>query len=160
MQSDYPTRLITPDSMLPQTSSYPLRDIQRLYQLAQNCTGKLPLSPLITEPLVFTRAVCKGTKLSEKWFARSGLIHPGGGTYAKRYVTLHPERQEQLQQYMHIKERPLAPRATLLGRLQRMNEETILALLSGSSMFLEQGEMWLRQNDSYLVFPELSLIHI
>lgn len=154
MQSDYPTRLITPDSMLPQTSSYPLRDIQRLYQLAQNCTGKLPLSPLITEPLVFTRAVCKGTKLSEKWFARSGLIHPGGGTYAKRYVTLHPERQEQLQQYMHIKERPLAPRATLLGRLQRMNEETILALLSGSSMFLEQGEMWLRQNDSYLVFPE------
>lgn len=35
-----------------------------------------------------------------------------------------------------------------------MNEETILALLSGSSMFLEQGEMWLRQNDSYLVFPE------
>lgn len=56
MQSDYPTRLITPDSMLPQTSSYPLRDIQRLYQLAQNCTGKLPLSPLITEPLVFTRA--------------------------------------------------------------------------------------------------------
>ncbi|MCG9685034.1 sensor histidine kinase [Vibrio sp. Isolate23] len=154
IQSDYPTRLITPDSMLPQTSSYPLKDIQRLYQLAQNCTGKLPLSPLITEPLVFTRAVCKGTKLSEKWFARSGLIHPGGGTYAKRYVSLHPERQEQLQQYMHIKERPLAPRETLLGRLQRMNEETILALLSGSSMFLEQGEMWLRQNDSYLVFPE------
>ncbi|WP_152431883.1 sensor histidine kinase VxrA [Vibrio aquimaris] len=154
LQSDYPTRLITPNSMLPQTSAYPLRDIQRLYQIAQNCTGKLPLSPLITEPLVFTRAMCKGTKLSQKWFARSGLIHPGGGTYAKRYAELHPEKQEQLQQYMHIKERPLAPRVTLLGRLQRMDEETIMALISGSSMFLEQGELWLRQNDSYLVFPE------
>ncbi|MDN3611664.1 sensor histidine kinase VxrA [Vibrio ostreicida] len=154
IQSDYPTRLITPDSMLPQTSSYPLRDVQRLYQLAQHCTGKLPLSPLITEPLVFTRATCKGTKLSENWFARSGLIHPGGGTYAKRYEALHPEQQQRLQQYMHIRERPLASRSTLLGRLQRMNEETILALLSGSSMFLEQGELWLRKNDSYLVFSE------
>ncbi|MGY5537996.1 sensor histidine kinase VxrA [Vibrio brasiliensis] len=154
LQSDYPTRLLTPESMLPQTATYPLRDVQRLYNLAQNCTGKLPLSPLITEPLVFTRAMCKGTQLSEKWFARSALIHPGGGTYASRYVLGHPDQLENLQQYMHIQERELAPDTTLLGRLQRMNEDAVLALISGSSMFVERNELWLRQNDNYLVFPE------
>jgi signal transduction histidine kinase len=154
LQSDYPTRLLTPESMLPQTSVYPLRDIQRLYALAKKCTGKLPLSPLITEPLVFTRAMCKGNTLSAKWFARSTLIHPGGGTYASRYVAVHPDKQEVLQQYMHIKERPAAPVNSLLGRLQSMNEETMLSLIAGASMFLEQNELWLRQNDSYLVFPE------
>jgi len=153
LQSDYPTRLLTPESMLPQTSVYPLRDIQRLYSLAQSCTGKLPLSPLVTEPLVFTRAMCNGAKLSEKWFARSALIHPGGGTYASRYTAVHPDRSEELTKYMHIKERPLATENSLLGRLQRMNEETILALIAGSSMFLERNELWLRQNDSYLVYP-------
>ncbi|WP_394145193.1 sensor histidine kinase VxrA [Vibrio atypicus] len=154
LQSDYPTRLLTPESMLPQTSAYPLRDVQRLYELAKKCTGKLPLSPLITEPLVFTRAMCKGNTLSNKWFARSALIHPGGGTYASRYATVYPEKQEFLQQYMHIKERPLAGENTLLGRLQNMNEDTMLALIAGSSMFMERNELWLRQNDSYLVFPE------
>nr|WP_275666780.1 sensor histidine kinase VxrA [Vibrio tubiashii] len=154
LQSDYPTRLLTPESMLPQTSAYPLKDVQRLYRLAQNCTGKLPLSPLITEPLVFTRAMCKGNKLSEKWFARSALIHPGGGTYASRYVQTYPEYIEQLQQYMHIKERPLASDSTLLGRLQRMNEDTMVALISGSSMFIERNELWLRKSDNYLVYPE------
>ncbi|MCG9650835.1 sensor histidine kinase [Vibrio brasiliensis] len=154
LQSDYPTRLLTPESMLPQTSAYPLRDVQRLYSLAQNCTGKLPLSPLITEPLVFTRAMCKGNKLSEKWFARSALIHPGGGTYASRYVGVHPDKLEDLQQYMHIQERELASDTTLLGRLQRMNEDAVLALISGSSMFVERNELWLRQSDNYLVFPE------
>ncbi|MDC5842405.1 sensor histidine kinase [Vibrio europaeus] len=154
LQSDYPTRLLTPESMLPQTSAYPLKDVQRLYKLAQNCTGKLPLSPLITEPLVFTRAMCKGNKLSEKWFARSALIHPGGGTYASRYVQTYPEYIEQLQQYMHIKERPLASDSTLLGRLQRMNEDTMVALISGSSMFIERNELWLRKSDNYLVYPE------
>ncbi|MFA0677913.1 DUF3404 domain-containing protein, partial [Vibrio sp. 10N.222.51.A6] len=63
LQADYPTRLIMPSSMLPQTAEYPLKDIQRLYRLSKTCSGKLPLSPLITEPLVFTRAMCKGTKL-------------------------------------------------------------------------------------------------
>ncbi|WP_425667674.1 sensor histidine kinase VxrA [Vibrio tubiashii] len=154
LQSDYPTRLLTPESMLPQTSAYPLKDVQRLYRLAQNCTGKLPLSPLITEPLVFTRAMCKGNKLSEKWFARSALIHPGGGTYASRYVQTYPEYIEKLQQYMHIKERPLASDSTLLGRLQRMNEDTMVALISGSSMFIERNELWLRKSDNYLVYPE------
>ncbi len=154
LQSDYPTRLLTPESMLPQTAAYPLKDIQRLYRLAQNCTGKLPLSPLITEPLVFTRAMCKGNKLSEKWFARSALIHPGGGTYANRYVQIYPDSIVQLQQYMHIKERPLASDSTLLGRLQRMNEDAVVSLISGSSMFIERNELWLRKNDNYLIFPE------
>lgn len=154
LQTDYPTRLLTPESMLPQTSAYPLKDIQRLYQLAKNCTGKLPLSPLITEPLVYTRAMCKGNRLTNKWFTRSALIHPGGGTYASRYVDVYPERKDELQQYMHIKERSLAPDSTLLGRLQRMDEDAIIALISGSSMFIERNELWLRQSDNYLIFPE------
>lgn len=154
IQSDYPTQLLEPSSMLPQTSSYPIRDIQKLYQLSKNCRGKLPLSPLITEPLVFTRAVCNGVKLSMRWFARSGLVHPGGGTYAYRYSLLHPRLEKQLVQYMHIKERPLAPTDSLLGHLQRMTPSAINALISGASMFLEKNALWLRQSDSYYVYPE------
>ncbi len=154
LQSDYPTRLITPQSMLPQTSSYPLEDIQRLYKLSVSCNGKLPLSPLVTEPLVFTRAMCKGTKLNPRWFARSALIHPGGGTYANRYIVTHPELTTELEQYMHIKERPLADKSTLLGRLQRMGEDSVTSLISGASMFMEGDELWLRKNDNYYVYPE------
>nr|WP_284676475.1 sensor histidine kinase VxrA [Vibrio sinus] len=154
IQTDYPTKLLEPSSMLPQTSSYPIRDIQKLYQLAKSCTGKLPLSPLITEPLVFTKAMCNGRPLRLGWFARSGLIHPGGGTYAYRYSLVHPSEEKELEQYMHIKERPRAPANTLLGRLQRMPPDAIDALISGASMFIGNNYLWLRQNDSYHLYPE------
>ncbi|WP_072959721.1 sensor histidine kinase VxrA [Vibrio gazogenes] len=154
IEAEYATRLITPESMLPQTFQYPLKDIQQLYALAQHCTGSLPLSPLTTEPLVFTRAMCKGTKLPLRWFARSALIHPGGGTYAARYVKKHPELYDELKVYMHIQERPKAPEDTLLGRLQRMDSESVTSLISGDSMFSEQDELWLRKGDRYYVFAD------
>lgn len=154
IQSDFPNKLLTPESMLPQTANYPLKDIQRLYSLSETCKGKLPLSPLITEPLVFTRAICKGTKLPIKWFARSGLIHPGGGTYAARYAVTHPDMYEQLEDYMHIEERPESSTSSLLGKLQRMDYITMKALLSGSEMLMHDSELWLRQGDQYLIFPQ------
>lgn len=154
LQAEYPTRLLTPESMLPQTAEYPLKDIQLLYKLSQSCTGKLPLSPLITEPLVFTRALCKGTKLTQRWFARSALIHPGGGSYAARYIDKYPDSAADLQKYMHIRERPKANHDTLLGRLQSMNEETITALIAGSTMFVENKDLWLRKGDEYFIFDE------
>ncbi|WGY44989.1 sensor histidine kinase VxrA [Vibrio sp. ABG19] len=154
IQNDYPTRLLTPDTMLPQTSSYPIRDIQQLYQLARTCSGKLPLNPLVTEPLVFTRALCKGTQLPLRWFGRSALIHPGGGTYASRYAEVHPELMNKLTQYMHIQERPKAAAGTLLGRLQSMSEDTISALIAGAVMFGDDGELWLRKGDEYYVFDD------
>jgi len=152
IQSDFPTKLLTPESMLPQTADYPLRDVQRLYSLAQSCKGKLPLSPLITEPLVFTRAMCKGTKLPIKWFARSGLIHPGGGTYAARYANNYPALYDELKDYMHIKERPVAEPTSLLGRLQNMDYGSLNALIAGADMFIQGDELWLRQGDKYLLF--------
>ncbi|WGV98129.1 sensor histidine kinase [Vibrio sp. YMD68] len=152
IQAEYPTKLITPDSLLPRTAEYPLQDIQRLYRLSQSCTGKLPLSPLITEPLVFTRAICKETNLSVRWFARSGLIHPGGGSYAYRWVAKYPETKQLLEMFMHIQERPLSPPNTLLGRLQRMNQGSITALISGAKMFIEKDELWLKQGDIYYIF--------
>ena len=152
IQADYPTQLLTPSSMLPQTSKYPLNSIQQLYRLAEQCSGKLPLSPLITEPLVFTRAMCGGRKLSTKWFARSGLIHPGGGTYAARYLTKYPEKKDELKKFMHINERELSPPKSLLGRLQVMDEQTVISLIRGSSMFVENDELWLRRGDVYYLF--------
>lgn len=153
LQTDFPTKLMSPEFMLPQTAKYPLKDIQQVYKLSQSCTGKLPLSPLVTVPLVFVRAICRGTPLNTKWFARSGLIHPGGGTYALRYATKFPEQFDQLQSYMHIKERPLAQETTLLGRLQRMKTDAISALIAGERMFVENEEMWLKKGNEYYVFP-------
>ncbi|OEF10546.1 sensor histidine kinase VxrA [Vibrio genomosp. F10] len=152
IQAEYPTKLITPDSLLPRTAQYPLQDIQRLYRLSQSCTGKLPLSPLITEPLVFTRAICKETNLSVRWFARSGLIHPGGGSYAYRWVAKYPDTKQLLEMFMHIQERPLSPPGNLLGRLQRMDQDSITALISGAKMFIEKEELWLKQGDIYYIF--------
>ncbi|MDN3699330.1 sensor histidine kinase [Vibrio clamense] len=152
LQSDYPTKLLAPESMLPQTAKYPLKDIQQLYRLAETCNGKLPLSPLITEPLVFTRSMCKGTPLSSRWFSRSNLIHPGGGTYAARYVQNHPEQFEPLQQYMHIQERPQSIDNELLTRLQEMDSDAITSLISGASMFVENDELWLRKGELYYLF--------
>ncbi len=152
IQTDFPTKLLSPEFMLPQTAKYPLKDSQLLYQLSQNCSGKLPLSPLVTEPLVFVRAMCRGTLLNTKWFARSGLIHPGGGTYAYRYAQKYPEHFQVLQSYMHIEERPLADETALLGRLQRMPYDAILALIAGEKMFIETDELWLKKGNKYYVF--------
>ncbi len=154
LQSNYPTKLLAPDSLLPKTSDYPLKDIQQLYSLAKTCRGQLPLSPLITEPLVFTRAICKGTELTPRWFSRSGLIHPGGGTYAARYVDKYPELKTKLAQYMHIKERGNEEGDDLLQSLQNMNDDAINALIAGASMFIEDGELWLRRGDRYFVFAK------
>lgn len=154
IETDYPTKLITPESMLPQTSNYPLKDIQQLYALSLTCRGTIPLSPLITEPLVFVRALCKGTTLHPRWFIRSGLIHPGGGTYAARYVEKNPEMYPSLKQFMHIKERPKADKDTLLGRLQNLDDKSVMALITGASMFLDQKELWLRKGDKYYIYPD------
>lgn len=154
LQADFPTKLLTPASMLPQTAKYPLKDIQRLYQLSKSCSGKLPLSPLITEPLVFTRALCKGTKLGTRWFSRSGLIHPGGGTYAARYVEKYPDKFESLKKFMHIQERQNLENDKLLSRLKHMDNEAITALISGASMFVEQDELWLRRGDKYYLYDD------
>nr|WP_221073091.1 sensor histidine kinase VxrA [Vibrio alfacsensis] len=154
LQSNYPTKLLSPDSMLPQTADYPLKDIQQLYRLANTCRGKLPLSPLITEPLVFTRALCKGTKLTPRWFSRSGLIHPGGGSYAARYAEKYPELRSVLAQYMHIKERNNEEGDELLASLQHMDDDAINALIGGASMFIEDQELWLRRGDHYFVFSK------
>lgn len=154
LQSSFPTRLLSPESMLPQTSGYPLRDIQLLYQLAETCSGKLPLSPLITEPLVFTRAICKGTKLNTRWFSRSALIHPGGGTYAARYIKKFPEEHETLKKFMHIKERSDDTDDKLLNTLKKMDDETINALISGAQMFLDKEQLWLRRGDYYHIFDK------
>ncbi|SJN19198.1 Signal transduction histidine kinase [Vibrio casei] len=154
VQTDFPTSLLSPESLLPQTSKYPLKDLQLVYLLATTCKGKYPLSPAVTEPLVFTRAICKGTSLPIKWFIRSGLIHPGGGTYAARYAALHPEKYKQLVNFMHIEERPKAPENTLLGRLQLMPYDSISALIAGSETIIANNELWLRRGTQYYVFTE------
>ncbi|WP_105901542.1 sensor histidine kinase VxrA [Vibrio gangliei] len=157
IQTDFPTSLLSPDSLLPQTDKYPLQDMQRLYTLATTCKGKYPLSPTVTEPLVFSRAMCKGTNLPIKWFIRSGLIHPGGGTYAARYAESHPEQYKQLLPFMHIKERPMADPDSLLGRLQVMPYDSIAALISGSETIIAGNEFWLRRGTQYYVFDQKTL---
>ncbi|NNN43763.1 MULTISPECIES: sensor histidine kinase VxrA [Vibrio] len=154
IQKEYPTRLLIHETMLPQTAAYPLKDIQLLYRLAETCSGNLPLNPLMTEPLVFTRALCKGTQLPTRWFARSALIHPGGGSYAARYANAYPDRFAELEPFMHIQERPKAPEDDLLGRLQQMDEYTMSALISGALMFSDGKLFWLRKGDKYYLFEE------
>lgn len=152
IQGDFPTSLLTPESMLPQTSNYPFKYIKQLYQAAKICKGPWPVSPLVTDPLVFTRAMCNATKLPTKWFIRSGMIHPGGGTYAARYIEEFPAREQELLPYMHIKERPLADSNSMLGRLQRMKYDAVSALIAGADTFVSADELWLRNGNNYDVY--------
>lgn len=154
IQTNFPTSLVSADSLLPQTSVYPLKDIQRLYRLATQCKGNYPLSPAVMEPLVFTRSMCKGTTLPIKWFTHSELIHPGGGTYAARYVKQHPDTYEELVKFMHISERAQAPKDSLLGRLQEMPDDSVAALITGSETIISGEELWLKRGMIYYVFSE------
>ncbi|UJF17317.1 sensor histidine kinase [Vibrio sp. SS-MA-C1-2] len=152
IERDYPPQLLLPDSMLPQTDKYPLRALIQLYKNSETCDGPWPVTPLLTQPLVFTQATCAQRQLPIGWFARSGYIHPGGGTYAQRYIHKYPNLRPLIQKYRHIKERPTAVATSLLGRLQRMDQSAMSALLKGSDTFLSDGELWLRSEDIYMVF--------
>ncbi|SKA60162.1 DUF3404 domain-containing protein [Enterovibrio nigricans] len=152
IHSEYPKALLISDSLLPQSTKYPLKDLKRLYQAAQKCAGPWPVSPLVTDPLVFTRAMCFNTRLPSVWFSRSNLIHPGGGSYAAKYVEKFPERSDELLRFFHIKERLLAPPETLLGQLQRMPENGINALNGGAETLLSNDELWLRKGSEYRVY--------
>ena len=153
IQKEYPTVLLSPDTLLPQTASYPYRQLQKLYTSAQTCSGPWPVSPAVGEPLVIVRALCKGITLPTSWFARSGMIHPGGGSYAYRYAQAFPERTEQLATYMHIKERKRAEEGTLLHHLQMMDDNEIRAIISGSDTIIADKLLWLRKGSRYYLYP-------
>ncbi|WP_428822129.1 DUF3404 domain-containing protein [Enterovibrio baiacu] len=152
IHSEYPKALLVPDSLLPQSASYPLKDLKRLYQASEKCQGPWPVSPLVTDPLVFTRALCFNTRLPPVWFSRSNLIHPGGGSYAAKFVEKYPDVRDDLLRFFHIKERLLSPPDTLLGRLQRMSENGINALNGGAEFILSGDELWVRQGSDYEIY--------
>ncbi|CZF82004.1 Sensor protein PfeS [Grimontia celer] len=152
IHSEYPKALLVPDSLLPQSSNYPLKDLKRLYQSSEKCKGPWPVSPLVTDPLVFTRAMCFNTQLPSVWFSRSNLIHPGGGSYAAKYVEKFPDRRDELLRFFHIKERLLSPPDTLLGRLQRMPENGINALNGGAESIVSGDDLWIREGSQYKVY--------
>ncbi|MGF1682507.1 sensor histidine kinase VxrA [Photobacterium minamisatsumaniensis] len=154
LQSQFPTSLLVPSSLLPQSASYPLKSIQRLYKNATTCKGPWPVSPLLTQPLVFTRALCNNSVLPIGWFARAGYIHPGGGSYALRYLDKYPDMQETLDGYQHIQERTLAPTNTILGRLQRMSSDEIQVFIAGAEAFISNGELWIRNGNEYSVYGQ------
>lgn len=148
----FPRVLLSPDSLLPQTARYPLKDIRRLYQAAQKCQGPWPVNPQLTEPLVFTRAMCNNTQLPVAWFSRSGFIHPGGGSYAAKYAEKYPARRSELVRFFHIQERPKAEPDSLLGRLQKMDSSAVEALNSGAKTLVSQNEMWIRVGSYYHLY--------
>lgn len=154
IQKDYPPSLLLQESLLPQTGEYPLKSLRQLYTYSQTCKSKLPLSPLMTEPLSFARALCANRKLPIQWFVNSELIHPGGGTYAARYIQHFPEDYDQVTQFMHIRERTRALPNTLLGRLQNMPYDAIEALVSSSWSIMSGHEIWIKSEQNYMVYPE------
>ena len=154
LQSQYPDALILHESLLPQSADYPLKSLQRLYKSSLSCKGPWPVTPLLTQPLVFTRAICNNTVLPIGWFTRAGYIHPGGGSYAQRYLQKHPDMLEKLHPFLHIQERELAPTNTILGRLQRMSSEEIQVYIAGAEAFVSNGELWIRNGNEYHIYSQ------
>ncbi|WP_413112864.1 DUF3404 domain-containing protein [Thaumasiovibrio sp. DFM-14] len=153
-QVNFPEALLLPEYQLPQTAKYPIDALQRLYQNAQNCKGPWPVNPLVTQPVVFTRAMCNRIVLPVGWFARAGYIHPGGGSFARRYVALFPERHEELLPFFHISERSLGEDGSLLYRLQTMPEDALRSLIAGADFLLAGDELWVRHEDRYKLYDQ------
>ena len=154
LQGQFPTQLLLPSSLLPQSATYPLKSLQRLYNSSLTCKGPWPVTPLLTQPLVFTRAICNNTVLPIGWFARAGYIHPGGGSYAARYLEKHPDLKGKLGDFLHIQERDLAPTNTVLGRLQRMSRDEIQVYIAGAEAFISNGELWIRNGNEYNIYDQ------
>ena len=148
----YPSPLLLPETLLPQSEYYPLKPLQQLYHNAISCRGPWPTNPLLTQAVYFTKAMCHGDVLPISWFAHSDYIHPGGGSYAYRYLEVHPAQYSELKRFLHIQERPLAAENSLLGRLQRMTGEEIHALIASDSAFIANNELWIRQRNEYRVY--------
>lgn len=154
IETTYPPNLLYSRTLLPQTGKYPIKELQILYRYSQSCQHKLPLNPLLTEPLSFTRALCEKRKLPLKWFVNSTLIHPGGGSYALRYAQHYPEEYETMLPFMNIHERPVSGPETLLGRLQRMPQSAIKAVIDNDLAILSGTELWIKKGDEYLIFTQ------
>ncbi|KLV03324.1 histidine kinase [Photobacterium aquae] len=154
LQSQFPTPLLIPTTLLPQSAKYPLKSLRRLYQGSLTCKGPWPVTPLLTQPLVFTRALCNNTVLPVGWFARAGYIHPGGGSYAARYLAVHPDMEQQLARFLHVQERELAPTNTALGRLQRMSPDEVAVYIAGAEAFVSNGELWIRNGNEYHIYDQ------
>ncbi|MGF1723586.1 sensor histidine kinase VxrA [Photobacterium nomapromontoriensis] len=154
LQSQFPNQLLVQSSLLPQSSAYPLKALQQLYRNSITCKGPWPVTPLLTQPLVYTRAVCNNAVLPIGWFARAGYIHPGGGSYAERFLQKYPTMAKKLEPFLHIQERELAPTNTVLGRLQRMNYDEIQVYIAGADAFVSNGELWLRNGNEYHLYDQ------
>ncbi|RXJ74508.1 histidine kinase [Veronia nyctiphanis] len=152
IHGQFPRALLDLDSMLPQTTEYPLKDLKLLYQASTKCSGPWPVSPAVNDPLLFSRAICNQTWLPAAWFSRTNLIHPGGGSYAMRYVETFPERKADLERYFHIQERDIAEPDTLLGRLQRMPELAIDGFNEGAEFIHSADELWFRKGADYFLY--------
>lgn len=148
----YPAPLLLPSTLLPQSSHYPQKPLLRLYYSATHCQKPWPQDPALSTPVHFSQALCQGKVLSPSWFEHSGFIHPGGGSYAYRYLEIHPDQYDQLEQFLHIQERPLANVDTLLGRLQRMDNSEIQALIHNAMTFISGDTLWVRNDQNYDLF--------
>ena len=153
--SRYPEQLLLPSKLLPQTSSYNIKELQKLYKFYKSdCKGDKTVDPRLLQPLVFTRAMCLNLKLPPSWFSRANYIHPGGGSYAKRYIEKYPKERKKYERFLHIRERSKSGILTELGQLQRMNETAIENLVTGTPMILSGPYLWFKTNQFYSVYPK------
>lgn len=76
LQSRYPTPLLLPSSLLPQSAKYPLKALRQLYKQSLVCKGPWPVSPLVTQPVVFVRAMCFRYTVTSRMVCSCWLYSP------------------------------------------------------------------------------------
>lgn len=155
LQRMLPLPLLQPEQMWPQTSRYPLDAIQLLYRYQQNCQGPLPDVPSLQAAVEFERAHCENRTLPDDWYARSGWIHPGGGSYAIRAIRREPARRAALLPFLHLRERPgLSYQQGMLAQLSRLNDRQLNRLLEGEPWLLEGGRLLMAEAGGYRVYAQ------
>lgn len=152
IQEEFPSTLVKPVYLLPQMGKYSLEEVRKLYEMSHHCHYALLNTSLQNNLIHFIRAMCFSLELPSSWFDTKDNIHPGGGTYAYRYISKYPSLKSNINKYLHVQERNLAPSDTLLGRLQRMPESGIDALYTKAKYIISDQELWVRQNSNYRVY--------
>ncbi len=144
-----PAELLDPSTIYPQTLNYPIAELQSLYRYATSCKGvqsKQGLPESLIRPLQFLWAECNNKPLPLSWFAEGSTLHPGGGSYAARYIYRYPDNKKALARYLHLRES-----AEGISKA-RLSDSNLTRLVNGDHWILQGSKLWLQVGNSYRIY--------
>jgi len=151
--SEYPNALWMDASRYPTFDNIDWHDLRTLNNVATQCRPVEQTNNALQPAIVFELALCRGTSLSEDWFATNDVLHPAGGSYADRYLAnrgkLAQSSSNKILRFTSISN-PLNP---LHHKLSSLSESGKEALINGYRAWMEDDTLWLSGESGWKAVP-------